>query len=733
MDDKLFSVRKSSHFHKNNNTIYDLTRRLPTTIENDVEHYTKRFTRKIMGGTGSGRSASSSKKSVGQTNGSFRKLTPSPGQSSLNFSKSNKNFDLTPQKTSTNIGSIPGLIRGKKVDNAPQVTAMDPVVKTASVTTSKTYKMKLLYVAKIKDQKTDVVEKLKCLMARMFQYEPAVQLLPYDPTCKLNPIVSAKDIPSNMTDFHVFAPYAFINSKSQMLRMNFRVSSDLPLWRLKTLPGIKNYLDQFGIFINQTYLATTDNIKVGGLVLSHIQYTRRETATADLNVRINDNETTKTPIQLSPYTMWNGKGAQKISTRLLAIECSKGNEQLVKQRLFTKLLTVPEQSKYSNTRFFKFLPFTATGAITDSVIRSGIYLQNQFLLECTAVTVVNLHSIEWVVPTTSLSFRELVLGACIEGDGDQEATNLFSTVEMATGDAKVHLVTTKTVLEEAHKWMDGFTLRMMEINDAKEYWKETTGFGKPPQRLNGPATSDAQVAYANFLDQTFTPLVGSEVESTAPKQAPRTRSYSRVVYGKGNQAQNQNANYTQVTEVSTLTSDMVNESVVMQKAVNNAIAKIKETADTEKQDMKQSLLEEMRQLNKTADERMNMFEESTNSFEHMIRELHANNKKKDEQFATHERRMETISVTTQSTAKKVDNLNIALKSFVKVMAAVVGTMTSNQNVDQQNALENISNLLDEDTSSQSEDEMELDDDDTTRKRKPPSGTQDALRDGGSKK
>ena len=195
-----------------------------------------------------------------------------------------------------------------------------------------------------------------------------------------------------------------------MLRMNFRVSSELPLWRLNSLPGIKNYLEKFGIYINQTYLSTTDNVKVGGLVLSHTQFTRRETATTDLNLRLNENESIKTPIQLSPYTMWNGKSSNKISTKLLAIECSKENEQLVKQRLFTKLLNVPDNAGLSNTRFFKFLPFTATGSITDSVIRSGIYLQNQFLVECTAVTVINLHNIDWVVPTTTLSFREIVLG-----------------------------------------------------------------------------------------------------------------------------------------------------------------------------------------------------------------------------------------------------------------------------------------------------------------------------------
>ena len=465
-------------------------------------------------------------------------------------------------------------------------------------------------------------------------------------------------------------------------------------------------------------------------MLSHTQFTRRETATTDLNLRLNENESIKTPIQLSPYTMWNGKSSNKISTKLLAIECSKENEQLVKQRLFTKLLNVPDNAKLSNTRFFKFLPFTATGAITDSVIRSGIYLQNQFLVECTAVTVINLHNIDWVVPTTTLSFREIVLGANMNAVEGQEVNKLFSTVERASGDTKVHLVTTKTALEEANRWMDDFTIKMMEINESKEYWKEETGFVRPPQRMNGPATSDAHMAYAIFLDQTFSPLIGSEVESTAPKSAPRTKSYSRVVYG-GKKETNANAmSATQVTEVSTLTSEMPDDPILLQKTVNSVIENFQEKANTASNNMKSSLLEEMKQLNKNAEDRISRIEESTKSFEYMLTELHANNKKKDEQFAKHEMRMEMISNTTRSTAQKVDNLNEAMKSFVGIMASVVGTMTENQGCEQQQSLQNLSELLEGESSSQ--EDMELDEN-MNRKRKPPPGTVDALSGGGIQK
>ena len=170
--------------------------------------------------------------------------------------------------------------------------------------------------------------------------------------------------------------------------MSFRIASEYKLWQLKMISGIRNYLSQYKVYLEQSYLITLDNVKVGGLILSHPQFTRRDTATRDLNLRINENEEQKTPIQLSPSNMWNTQG-KKISTKVLSVECSKEHVHLVKQRLFSKLLNVPESMQFSNTRYFKFVPFTATSAISDKVLRSGIYLQNKYLIQTTAITIVN--------------------------------------------------------------------------------------------------------------------------------------------------------------------------------------------------------------------------------------------------------------------------------------------------------------------------------------------------------
>ena len=298
---------------------------------------------------------------------------------------------------------------------------------------------------------------------------------------------------------------------------------------------------------------------------------------------------------------------------------------------------------------------------------------------------------------------------------------------MASGDARIHLVTTKTALDEAQTWMDSFTLKMMETDNTKEYWQQQTGFDGPPHRYDRPTTSEAHIAYANFLDQTFLPMVGSDAESTAPKSAPKSRSYSRVVHD----GQSSVHSRTQVTEVSTLSSE-ISDSAMVRTTVDNAIKSMQEKASEETTNMKLDLLEEMRQLNKKADDRMDRLEESTISFEHMLRELHTNNTKKDEELEKQERKMEMISRTTKSTATKVDKLNNAVKSFVQVMAAVVGAMTSSQHGESgQQALMDISQMLDDEQDSQ--EDMDLEESSNKKRKEPSPGAQDALGGEGSKK
>jgi len=631
--------------------------------------------------------------------------------------------------TKMNFDMIPGLDEIRPPSTAPiQKPMIQNENTSAMVELATTYKIQILYRTKIMKKDVDVIEKMKCLMARLFQYDKSMQLFPYSVTNKSNPITTAKDIPNDIESFQIYIPDASINPRSKTLRMSFKISSEMRLWQIKMIQGVKQYLSQYSVYLDETYLVTLDNVKVGGLILSHPQFTRRDIATNDLNTRINESEEIKTPIQLSPFNMWNSIG-NKISTRMLAVECSKEHIQLVKHRLFSKLLNVPEAMKYSNTRYFKFMPFNATGPITNKVIRSGIYLQNKYLLQTTSITIVNISKLDWVVPHETDTFQAIALNATIP----DTTSKIFTSMEMGMMDNKVHLVTTKPALEAATAWVDTFLTVMHDLKETREFWKERTGFGSSPERIDRPICSDAQMAYANYLDQSIVPLVGTSYEDSGAKEAPSTsrRSYSRVVYGD-----TKLITPTQETEVSTLTpSTQANDNILLQKTVNQAVYNMQEESKKGQQHMRLTLLEEMKQISEEHSARTVKMEESVEVFDHMVKELHASNRAKSNEMVAYKKRLEQIGTTTAETAvkvdklavsmnDKVDKLNLTMKAFINVMADAIcnGGNDLNTSTKQKKNLIELSQLLEVDN-----DTMEIDDSsDETKTSKPSPGASDAL-------
>ena len=75
---------------------------------------------------------------------------------------------------------------------------------------------------------------------------------------------------------------------------------------------------------------------------------------------------------------------------------------------------------------------------------------------------------------------------------------------------------------------------MKEVSTSTEFRKNETGFEEHPVRIDKQDASDAHKAYANYIDQSFTSIVGKEAEHNAPKAQPSRRSYSQVVFGTEN-------------------------------------------------------------------------------------------------------------------------------------------------------------------------------------------------------
>ena len=158
----------------------------------------------------------------------------------------------------------------------------------------------------------------------------------------------------------------------------------------------------------------------------------------------------------------------------------------------------------------------------------------------------NINRLDWVVPDTTDTFQALALNTVIP----TTSSKIFTSIEMGILDNKAHLLTTKSALEAATTWVDTFVMKMNKMNENAKYWQDRTGFDRPPKRIDRPHSSDAQIAYANFLDQSIAPLVGDTIEDSGAQQAPTRLSYSRVVYGGKN-----NNNNTSSTTVSNNTQN----------------------------------------------------------------------------------------------------------------------------------------------------------------------------------
>ena len=638
---------------------------------------------KNVKGTKASAAASVSSKSTEKT----PPTVSSPGQSTLSFLARNPvPAQISPLSgTKSKKVTLPPMHQpSKTMKHAPQDKAMvERNESPAEDMVERTYTIRIQYRRKIESKSANAVELMKNLIARLIQYNTTVQMLPYEEKSDVNPLVSAKDIPTEVDEFKIYVPHSSIHPRSKVMRMSFRISSNMPMWKLKQVHPIRNYMDKYDIYLDQMLLTTTDNAKIGGLVMSHCQYTRRDEATQDLSRRINENETNITPIQLTPHTLWNNSGGQKISTKLLAVECARQHAREVKKRIFKKVINLPEDMEMSNTRYFNFMPFTASGAITNKVIRAGIYLQNRFLNDTTAVTMLKIKTTKWKVPNIEVTFKQAALQATADGNGSL----LFTTVELGAGNNKVHLVTTKELLQDATVWADKFTTTMLEHNTSEAFWKSETGFDGPPERVGKVDVTDAHQAYANFIEQEFGKVVGKEEETTCPKMAPKKLSYSRVTYGP--------------TEVCTTTSTQETATSTITSSESESFKSTVEEIKEDNKKTKNDILQQMQDMNQSANERVQRLEQASKDSDKIFTEIFVSNKRKQDEFLQYEQRLNQISEIGQSTASKVDKLSFVFKQFLQEMAVMYNT--SSVNPPKQTRLLKIASLLDNDGTLKSKD------------------------------
>ena len=149
--------------------------------------------------------------------------------------------------------------------------------------------------------------------------------------------------------------------------------------------------------------------------------------------------------------------------------------------------------------------------------------------------------------------------------------------------------------------------------------------------------------------------------------------YGNLVSNEASEIATQHTGSTQASTASSLTQ--INDPVdpkAIEGAVHRAVEVMKSKQQKHTQDMESNILQEMTNLNREANERISRIETSLINYEKMILELHNNNKAKADEMAKYEQRLTQIGTCTSNTANKVDKLSMAMKSFINVMADVIG-------------------------------------------------------------
>ena len=523
-------------------------------------------------------------------------------QATLDFSPNTTLTMLTPMKP---LMSVPVVTptqeptQKKQVMNPPQLRPVNNEKTTqANDEVTTTYISRVQYRRHVRSS-PNVILLMKTIAAAMMQYNRTVQLLPFDDENKNNPLITARDIPDEVEEFSIYVPYAKVTKKG-LLFMRFKIQADAPLWRLKQHKGIKAMIDRNGIYLDQTYLKSKDNIKIGGFLMSHCQYTRREQANKEINDRINFQEESQLELQLTPHLYWHGSGGNRVSTRMMAAECSREMAKEVRERIYQKLMFIPDEFKFGNTRHFHFIPFTTTISLTDDAIRNSVMLQNQYLLDISAITLKYMNNTCWKVPDTSMSFLEVVLTA---EDGAIPPAKLFNNVEVATGYDKVFLMTFKVNLEKATAWVDEFidNLKKSEIQD--DQWEKFTGVKRIIQRVDKAGSSDAEKAYSCQMMKQLNLGGRSDKNKAGPIMAPPKNAWTnRVLYGPSEVT----PTLTQ-TSVSTLTQDK--GKTMITSDLDKKFQDVEDASQATHRQTRDAMIKELKDMNDKANVRAKTLED----------------------------------------------------------------------------------------------------------------------------
>jgi len=607
----------------------------------------------------------------------------------------------------------------KLPSNAPLMKSILNEVASEEVNT--TYITRILYRRKVKNN-PNVIELLKNLCACLMQYNKTVQLLPYNEHDRSNSVITPRDIPSEVDSFGIYVPYAKVN-RGNTLFMRFKIQANMPLSKIKTLKGVMSFLERCTIYLESTQLKTVDNVKIGGLLMSHCQYTCKDQANEEVSDRINDGEEVKLAIELSPHSFWYGSGGNKVSTRLLAIECSRENSNVVRERIYKKFMTIPSKHWMGNARHFRFMPFKATATLTEDAIRKGVMLQNKYLLDTAAVTLKFLSDGNWTVPGTEIQFKQMVLEATEESCGI-----IFTNVEPAGAFDRVHLVTTKKNLIIARAWVDEFLLQLKNMMEVDE-WSDLTGYKCMPRRGDQVITSDAEKEYSALMMNQLNIGPSQSEQSERHTNAPKKQAWCKAVYGVSETVAvaNSQEGVTEET-ISTMSQPMMSNQSSGNAANKNSyeqfMKEVEERSKRDKEEIKGDMMSKIDALENSTNKRTGQLVSIVEESKQVVTRMIKNQEGKDAEMAQCFEGIRSLHDMSRQTISMFEKLQNTMCVFMKRTAESVNGKSNNGEAPSKMVIEDLTEYLEDD---------QLEFITVDRKRKPSSAGTNSLRDGANKK
>lgn len=388
----------------------------------------------------------------------------------------------------------------------------DPNSKPPAPTANYTYTIDVKHHLRSTERNdVNVYYKVVNLLGYLFTTEQ-VELVRFDDL--LSPIREAPLIPQNEEALlqYIRDPHV---SKRHALHYIFKIKVyDIKFYDLKR--RLIPWLKQHNIFLSPTHLTTGRNCVIGWLLHTHPRFTHRISTKSEIAYRIH----TEIPFHLVPRVIRSQHGAP---TRALAIECAVTDAASLEEALIQHFQTSHE--KYLVTNHVQYIPMSANGEITDSLLAEMVGQQRKFYSSIRHIIIRSpseLFSPTWVHTDSKGDSWRLKMCDAI----DSNNTPLFPIIDTGP-ENRIYAFTYSSSYTQASQWIKKIEKELKHDGNHSYTDEDTESYFDASSKHDTSLTS----TYASVLKRSIAPK--NFFHDTSQQIPPPAIQRCRLIFGGG--------------------------------------------------------------------------------------------------------------------------------------------------------------------------------------------------------